>query len=259
MIPDYHMHTHFSDGEDVHEEYIHQAAKAGISEIGFTDHFSILPSDWNTPSGQVQAMKNKILNLKNTKPLPVEVKFGAEIDYIPGKENEIKSMIQQLPLDYVIGSVHFIDSWNFDTAPEEYDGRDIDDLYKRYYSLLEESVQTGFYDIIGHFDLIKKFGYYPETQPVKQIEKVIQTMRSHDLTAELNTNGINKPCGEMYPSREILELLFRHNVPVTLSSDAHKPGQVGQYFPEAIELLKSVGYRKIAAFSGRKRTLVDLT
>ena len=51
---------------------------------------------------------------------------------------------------------------------------------------------------------------------------------------ELNTAGLRKDCREIYPSREILELAFQKNVPITFGSDAHAPDEVGMNFAEAV-------------------------
>jgi len=258
MIPDYHTHTLYSDGQSSHESYLRSAAAKGITEIGFTDHFSILPSEWTMKADKSHEMKDKVLSLKNTSSLPVNVKLGAEIDYIPGKEEKISEIISAFPFDYIIGSVHFLDNWNFDTAAEDFDGKDIEALYEQYFNIIEQAIKSELYDIIGHLDLIKKFGHFPPKQPTKTHKKVVKALQKHDSTIELNTNGLNKPCSEMYPSKNLLELCYRNNIPVTLSSDAHNADEIGQYFNKAIELLKSIGYRKIALFDQRKRRFENL-
>jgi histidinol-phosphatase (PHP family) len=46
--------------------------------------------------------------------------------------------------------------------------------------------------------------------------------------------------------------------PVTLSSDAHVPDQLGYRYEEAVELLEAVGVTEVAAFEGRVRRLEPL-
>lgn len=258
MIPDYHTHTYLSDGKSSHESYLHNAAAKGITELGFTDHISILPTSWTMKDDDISKMKETIRSLKDTTTLPVDVKFGIEIDYIPGKEDQIKQTIQSLPFDYVIGSVHFLDDWNFDTSPDGFAGKDIDKLYERYFHLVTQAIESGLYDIIGHLDLIKKFGHFPEKSPTKLHKKVIKSLQKADATIELNTNGLNKPCQEMYPSKELLEACYKEDIPVALCSDAHHADEVGQFFNKAIDLLKSIGYRKIATFDQRERRFENL-
>ncbi|RYD05503.1 hypothetical protein N752_09155 [Desulforamulus aquiferis] len=41
-------------------------------------------------------------------------------------------------------------------------------------------------------------------------------------------------------------------------SDAHKPELVGEGLERAVEILKSIGFRQVAVFEKRRRSLVDL-
>ena len=68
-------------------------------------------------------------------------------------------------------------------------------------------------------------------------------------------NHSNKPCAEFYPDTDFLHKCFHANIPITLGSDAHEANQIGQYFGKAKELLKSIGYRKIATFDRRRKQM----
>ena len=258
MTPDYHTHTNFSDGISTHENYLNQAHYANIDELGFSDHFSIVDSHWSVRDQEIMDMKNRVQAIKNRDHLPVLIKFGAEIDYIPGKEQQTADLIDSLPLDYVIGSVHFLGNWNFDTDPQNFQGLDIDDLYDQYFTTVRASIQSGLFDIIGHIDVIKKFGHYPNYDPDIWYRKIVRSLQKTDCVVELNTNGLNKPCREFYPDSTFLQQCFDANIPVTLGSDAHEANQIGQYFGKAKEILKNIGYRKIATFEQRKKRMENL-
>jgi histidinol-phosphatase (PHP family) len=68
----------------------------------------------------------------------------------------------------------------------------------------------------------------------------------------LNTAGLRKDCKEIYPSRDLLEIAFRKNVPITFGSDAHAPGEVGLDLAEAVALARSVGYTETLLFKNRQ-------
>jgi histidinol-phosphatase (PHP family) len=255
MLPDYHNHTVYSDGQSEHRNYLLQAVYAGIDELGFSDHFTVIPNNWTVKKEYINQLKQELNFYKHLDDLPVSVKFGAEIDYIPGKEKEIKWIIHNLPLDYVIGSVHCIGNWNFDTDPEGFKSINIDETYEIYFNQLRKAILSDLYDIIGHADLIKKFGYYPSADPSRWFKKVIRSVKRKNKVVEINTNGLNKPCKEFYPSEDFIRMCFQMNIPVTLGSDAHSANEVGQYFDKAIEILKRTGYRKVATFNNRKRIM----
>ena len=135
------------------------------------------------------------------------------------------------------------------------DIKDIDELYEQYYATIRSLILSGLYDIVGHIDLIKKFGHYPSCDPTMWHKKIIRSLRQTGCVVELNTNGLNKPCAEFYPDTDFLHKCFHANIPITLGSDAHEANQIGQYFGKAKELLKSIGYRKIATFDRRRKQM----
>lgn len=257
MYPDYHMHTNFSDGRDTHEDMLASALVRGVSEIGFSDHISVKPINWSMELSAIPLMVETILQLKE-KSINFPIKLGAEVDYIVGKEKQIAELLKTIPLDYCIGSVHFIDDWNFDTDISPYDNININAFYKNYFSLVQRSAKSGLFDIMGHCDLAKKFAYHPSIHLDKLYEETAKVFSDYGVAFELNTSGKNKPCAEFYPSINFIEILHHYKVPVTLGSDAHVEQNIGQFFSEAASLLKLIGYKEVLGFSQRKRVSIKL-
>ena len=253
---DYPIHTSFSDGKNSHEEIINHAVKSKLSEIGFSDHLCLYFPKWAIKPDDQETITTKILSLKKEK--EINVKFGFEVDYLPDKEEEIRILLKNIPLDYVIGSVHFIKDWNFDTNKEKFKTLDIDQFYLDYFSLIQKTAQSGLFDIIGHIDLAKKFGYFPSFDLHDLYHKTAKILSESDVAFELNTSGLDKDCKEFYPSEQFLKILFQHNVPVTLGSDTHQVENLGRYFNDAINLLKKTGYSRIARFTNRKRDYINI-
>jgi len=73
------------------------------------------------------------------------------------------------------------------------------------------------------------------------------------MVLELNVAGYRKKVKEPYPSRELLEVAFTLNIPITFSSDAHKPEQVALFNEEIVDIARSVGYTKCSYFIKRQR------
>lgn len=257
MYPDYHMHTTLSDGCETHSQMLAAAQGRGVSEIGFSDHISVKPVGWSMPLSSIPLMVEAVELLKGQSGA-VAVKFGAEVDYVVGKEAQIAELLKQIPLDYCIGSVHFINDWNFDTDSSAFKGIDVDAFYREYFSMVQRSAKSGLYDIIGHCDLAKKFDYYPSFTLDRLYEETARVFSDYGVVFELNTSGRNKPCSEFYPSVGFIQMLHHYKVPVTLGSDAHKGSSIGQFFPEAVALLKRVGYSELALFSNRSRFWLNL-
>ncbi len=263
---DYHIHTsRCCHAVGTLEQYLAEAENKNLKEAGFADHFPLGLLDY-IPRTQVtmnpeelEQYIEQVEALKSNFPA-VRVKLGIEVDYLPGTEKKLEHLLKQYPFDFVIGSIHFMQNWDF-THPvyaNTYKERNIGELYRSYFDLVKNLCESGLFDIIGHLDVIKKFGYRPENDLEPLWCEIAEIMKRNGICFELNTAGRDAPVGDFYPDRGLLKICHQKNVPVTLGSDAHSPDQVGRYFPEALELLKSVGYQKLAAFNRRTISAVHL-
>ncbi|TAL59229.1 MAG: histidinol-phosphatase HisJ family protein [Bacteroidetes bacterium] len=254
---DYHVHSTFSDGRSAPEDYIKPAIAAGLSEIGFSEHLTLFKDleDWNMNPANILPYINCIESLKS-KTKTIRIKTGLEVDFFAGKEEEIRNYLNPLPLDYIIGSVHYLGEKTVDVGPEFYEGKSIDRLFESYLDSVAAAVSSGLFDIIGHCDLIRIYGYKPVSNQEPFYRKLAKTMKIKDVAFELNTNGRNRPLADFYPDRKFLTIFREENIPVCVNSDAHMPSRVGQYFDEAYELLRYVGFTEMAIFDKRVRQMV---
>jgi histidinol-phosphatase (PHP family) len=255
---DYHTHTNrCGHASGTVEEYIETALLNKIHEIGFSDHAPLpesMSEGYTMPASEVEPYIASIEEYRERYKNRIAVKLGFEVDF-PLTDGFDRRYFSDRRIDYLIGSCHFIDGWPFD-HPDFTDGyrdRDIDDIYASYYSVTESLAVSKLFDVIGHFEIIKKFGHRPKRDFSPSIEKIARIMAANSLTAEINTAGMIHPVREMYPSDRIIQIFFNCNVPITIGSDAHRPDQVGNLFPEAIGKITRAGYRKISGFSKRKR------
>lgn len=255
---DYHMHSVLSDGKNTYEEMVQEAIAKGLDEIGFSDHVCLKRVEWAIRIEDIPVMTTQILDLRLKYKDQIKIRYGIEVDYFPEYERELKNLIESIPVDYVIGSIHFIDDWNFDTDQSLYGKWTNDRLYEKYFRLLQQAAQSGLFDIIGHIDIIKKFRVYPESNQDQLFEDTIKIIKAHNLVVELNTGGMDRPCAEFTPSARLLELCFKHHVPVTLSSDAHRQVQIARHYESAIELLLQIGYTEIIGFNNRVRRIIRI-
>jgi len=253
LLVDYHTHLlghqHRKGSADDIREFLSQAVTKDISEIAFTDH-DRYHEDFNF----------EIITKVAQEFSELEVRTSVEMDYRPGKEEEIKEFLEGLDLDFAIGSVHEIGGWPFDHPDyiEEFDNWEIDELYSRYFEIINKSAESGLFEVIGHIDLIKLFGHRPQKDVVELITPTLELIAEKDLVIEVNSNGMNKEVEEFYPSYSILEKAYQLGVKVTMSSDAHRAERVGEYLDEIREMLLNIGYREIAVFKDRERRMVRL-
>ena len=272
MRIDYHTH-HERCGHAVGklEEYVQRGIAIGLSQIGLSDHMPLLhvdPAEYYPemamPMDELPRYVEECFSLKERYRGQIDVRVGLEGDYIEGFESEIRSIIERYPWDYVIGSVHFLGEWDITDFRQthHWEGKDILEVYRQYYDAVSKSAASGLYDIIGHSDVIKRFGYVP---PLEQTEErialedaALQAVAKSGCAMELNASGLSKPCAEMFPSRRMLTEAIRLGIPLTMGSDAHDPMKLGDYLPEAEALLHELGCKEVAVFESRQRSFIPL-
>ncbi len=254
---DLHNHTtRCNHAEGTIDEYVQKAIALGIDIYGFSEHAPMdFDEGYRLSFEEMTDYENDILIAKEKYKDDIDILLGYEVDWLPGHMDE---RVLNAKVDYLIGSVHFIDKWSFDN-PEFIGGwkeRDIDEIWQAYFEATEAMAKSGYFDIAGHLDLIKVFKYLP-TQDVRLLaQKSLEAIKKSGMVLELNAAGLRKPVGEIYPSRALLEEAYALDIPVTFGSDAHSPEQVGFGYEEAVALAKEVGYSRAVTFKGRDREMV---
>lgn len=113
------------------------------------------------------------------------------------------------------------------------------------------------FDIVGHLDLIKVFKFMPKKDIRLLAKNALHAIKDADMVLEINMSGLRKPIEETYPSKELLEVAFALDIPITFGSDAHKPEQVGLFDEAVVNLAREIGYTKCAIFKKRERSFIE--
>jgi len=266
-VPDYHMHTpRCNHAKGSVRDYADAAIRCGLKEIGMSDH-SPMPGgfdkEWRMDRSEMASYLAEIEQVRDALPDQLTVRVGLEADFHPGTEHYVKAMIASYDWDYVIGSVHYIGDWGFDNPDtiQRWDDCNIDEAYCAYFELVAQSAQTGLFDIIGHPDLIKKFGHRanPTNKTVKAAEEaMLQAVLQSGAALEISSAGLRKPVNEIYPHKRIVARAAELNIPFAFGSDAHSPAEVGRDMDTCLSLLESFGVTEIASFEQRNRTMQAL-
>ena len=163
----------------------------------------------------------------------------------------MEGVLGEYPWDYVIGSVHYLGAWGFDNPEfvDEYERRDLGQLYRHYAALMEGAARSGLFDAIGHLDLPKKFGHRaPDDSALLRVLGVVAGL---GLALDFNTAGWRKPVAEAYPAPNLVRAAAERGIPFVLGSDAHAPGEVGYRFGDALEVIREAG-GQVVTFRGRQ-------
>lgn len=257
MKVDLHNHTILCNhATGTVEEYVEAAIECGTEYFGLSDHAPMnFDPDYRMRFDQMELYESWVIEAKEKYADKITVLLGYEVDYIPGYVDE---RVARRQCDYLIGSVHFIDEWGFDNPDyiHRYQGADMDAIYRSYFGLLEQMAKEGQFDIVGHIDLLKVFGFFPESDIRLLARDALQAIKNANMTIELNVAGLRKPVQEAYPSASLLEAIAEMQIPITFGSDAHRSDQVGMFTGEIETLARRFGYTQCATYRGRDREMI---
>jgi histidinol-phosphatase (PHP family) len=268
-LPDYHVHT-FRCGHagGASRDFVRRAVERGLSEIGFTDHIPLyfLPEAERDPKlamreDQLDDYVREVEDLRREFRGSIEVRLGLEADYAEGREEELARWLARAEWDLVLGSVHWVaGDWIDDpaTAARRFEREGAVTLYSEYYRLLTGAARTGLFDVLTHFDLPKKHGHRPPAPLLEAEEAAIRSAKASGVAVEISSAGLRKPVAEAYPEPRLLSRIVAAGIPVTFSSDAHAPAEVGWGYERTLALAREAGVSGFITFEKRRKILRPL-
>ena len=126
-----------------------------------------------------------------------------------------------------------------------------------YYRQIQEMISLHNPDIIGHMDKVKMYNrgrYFSENDAwyIELLDETLDLISGSGAIIEVNTRGLYKKRSDtLFPGPEILKKILKLNIPVTLSSDAHKPEELSYFFNEAKSTLRNLGFRSQWVLTGK--------
>ena len=273
MRVNYHLHNQYSsDGRGSTEEICQVAYDLGFNEICFTNHAEVLSpegGDWMLDLVEArqryELLQHEIERLQPEYP-DMRILLGAELEYRPEWVETLDALVDSVDFDLIIGSLHVVDGHQISggSVGSYFKERDASDAYARYFQVLEEMVEWGGFDVVGHFDMVKRFGvkHYGAFDAglfESQIRAVLEKMVASGIGLEVDTSGVVQAPGEPYPGLDILKLAREaHVATVTIGSDSHVPTSFEQGLEVGARTLDRAGFSEITLFSHRIRKNVAL-
>jgi histidinol-phosphatase (PHP family) len=274
MLTDYHLHLRPDDVEATAAEHFTQAnveryrtvaSERGIAELGVSEHvyrFEQALEVWRHPYWLANARDDLDAYCGFVRE-HTDLRLGIEADFVVGGEDRMDNLLQARDFDYVIGSVHFLRDEAIDM--DDYSvwdrGHSAEDVWRRYFQTLGEAARSGLFDILAHPDLVKVWGRerpLPEGDLRRYYELAIDGIAEGGIAVEVSTAGLRKRAEELYPAPAFLEMCLEAGAPVALSSDAHRPQDVGADYERALELLSELGVQELCVFDRRERRLESI-
>lgn len=246
-----HSHTQFCDGRAPMETMARAAFEAGFPVWGFSPHSPIcIPSPCNMKQEDVAAFLEEVDRLKTLYKGKMEILAGMEIDYLGEHWGPHIPYFQSLPLDYRIGSVHFVPTQRGEyidcdgsterfirNLAEKFEG-DLEYVARKFFSQVREMISLGGFDILGHLDKIatNAVAVDPSIEETEwwteAVETIIKEAVAAGLKIEINTKAFPDK-GRFFPAERWWPLLKHYGAEVLFHSDAHYPEKVSAGLEEA--------------------------
>jgi histidinol-phosphatase (PHP family) len=270
LMIDSHSHTFYSKhATGTVDELVSASISAGVTVLTITDH-APFPVDTNNRllESELEQYFADIDSARQAYLGQITILRGLELDYMPGTDTFNREILDRYPMDFVIGSIHYVEVpdepmvkvWELPRLAGQA-------FLDRYFANLEALLESGLFDAVGHADTLLRG--VPEEILMRRFEPLLGLFARSGVAFELNASGLRKSSLDSatgrevqglwsYPSRELLVQLIARDVPFTIGSDAHNPSDAGAGIVELLATLRPLGLRRISYYERRRRVDVAL-
>jgi histidinol-phosphatase (PHP family) len=266
-------------GSDTLREMLDAAVSFGYTTFGVTAHSQatdpkFLYEEEIEAGLSIDDMKLRFLEyveacgeLKNEYSDRIEVLMGAEVEIVPETSfAHLADIIKrQYWLDYLVGSVHWVDEMPFDTSQQDFDKAvanrgGLEPFLLRYYELVGEMIEQVKPEVIGHIDLPRLFCEgAPELESdsvMKAVYTAFEKAKAVGCILDLNVGALSKGLATPYPAPWIVQLASEMGVPFCFGDDSHSVAQVGAGIDTGRAYLLDLGIITITKLTRRNFEIV---
>jgi len=261
---DYQVHSLCShDGKATIDAQCERAIEIGLDEIGFSEHKDFDPEDPMVDYFDYDAYMRAITQAREAWGSRLKIRAGIEIDYQSWFEDKIANWLDTHPVDFVIGSVHYVKRVQI-MSPEYNRARNARMAYHDYFNAVRDSVVSGLFDILGHLEYANRrgvaaWGPYEHNHYITDLDNIYDRMIEEKVALEINTAGLHQGIRLTYPCADSVALYVRRGgSAISFGSDAHHPDQLGHAYTAAVRIALDCGLNKVCVFENRKRMEVPL-
>lgn len=250
---DFHAHSTYSDGTFL-PSMVAAAERAGLDGIGFADHCDVSTSDRRTEARArygftldltYERRRRAIEELRAER--DIEIYDAVELNYAPRDEDAVGAFLSEAGFDYAIGSVHMVDGLSIQ-SPSAFEG--LSDgartaVVERYFERLSALIESELFDVAAHLDLVERTPPLRGRATTEQYRTVAETFSRSRTVPEINAGRALRAEAIVHPDEAFLDVLREYDVPVTVGTDAHRPGEVGDRVSFLRELLDDRGIEAV--------------
>lgn len=239
----FHTHTvrcHHACGDE--REYIENAIKAGFEVLGFSDHAPYL-FDYGYHSAirmdmtELDDYMHTVERLKREYQKDIKILVSLEMEYFPGIFEPTIAYLKEYPFDYLLLAQHFYyENGSFSSVRRNYTD---EEHLKRYVELLTDALDTGYFNMVAHPDIINFVG--DETLYTKYMMRLADKLKEEQIPIEINVNGFREKIN--YPDERFIKIGAANGNDFIVGVDAHNPNDFADQksYDGCIELAERFG------------------
>ncbi|GLV53892.1 histidinol phosphate phosphatase HisJ [Dictyobacter sp. S3.2.2.5] len=244
IISDFHNHTSYTSAQAM----VRSAQQRGLKIFGISEHISQTLE--GRPVLAHMPQEGVILPMEEYRQQVLEagqsdhfdVCLGLEVDFYPGKNEEIQAALSGYKWDFLIGSIHDVDALHYDRVKEDFGREKGEVLWLRYFELLREAVSSGFFQVVSHPVRMRTTNPYLPPTFDQELESLAAEAKRCDVALELNGFDVLT-----YPDvvRRLMKACAIQGTAISCGSDAHYPEEVGEAHKKFENILREAGIRQV--------------
>lgn len=260
---DYHLHTnHSMDGRQTMQELCETMVSRGVQEIALTEHIEPghpeagmdVPPVWPEWFAEIERCRAAYPELI--------IRSGVEIGDNPLCRSQTKALLDSLPLDFRLLSLHLVNGVDCYDSALYFAGKTRAQAYREYAEAKAESILdwTDF-DSVAHIGYVAKFSIYtgPERALVYDdapdaFDAIFRHVISLGKCIEVNTSGYATTGDTFAHSSLIRRYIELGGENFTFGSDSHDVQRDYADIERAKEMVRALGGKYQVSFAQRQAT-----
>ncbi len=246
----YHTHTfrcRHAEGEV--DEYVRQAVKAKMAEIGFSDHAALPDDRWTDMRMYHSELKDylyAIAEARQEQGSMIRILSGFEAEWIPEYAEYFREeYLGRLGMDYLAAGIHY---YRFRGEWEDSFALRTPAMLAAFAAHTQKALASGLFSFLAHPDVFC-YSWLPwDANAVACARDILAAAEETRIPLEINGYGLRKPKIHTpegrrppYPHSEFWRLASAYKVRVIVNSDAHRPTDVAAKIEEGRALAAECG------------------
>jgi len=261
IICDTHAHTNLTDGKDAPKAMLARAAELGTEALALTDHFDMeREPDHRMRGAGTDRAYEATLAVKRGNKTGVKLLLGIEIGQMHRFRDEAREWLASHEYDFVLGSLHAVRGLEDDFYHlRNRVGLDADALLGQYFAETLELCETCEFDSLAHLTYPLRYIKGDVANYRKTVDEIFRVMIKKNIALEINGQMIGQAYNRLSPEEaEISRYRELGGRLITVGSDSHETGLIGNGIAACITAAKNAGFTEYAYYENRKAVFIKI-